>query len=553
MVQEPPYDDPIYKVPLDEEELTVDEGLAAFLARGDDALFDLDRADAEASFAEFCRQAWHVLDPSVEVVWGWVADAICTHLQAITEGRLDKLLGNVPPGTGKTYFTCIFWPAWEWGPRNRPDLRYIKAGYAENLSLEANRKLRRLIKSEWYQKRWGDRVQISDDQDSVKRFATTKYGWALAMSVGGITTGERGDRFIIDDPHNVSEAESDIERNKVIKWMNEAASTRHNNPAKKIEVLIMQRLHEGDCSGTILSHPKYFGYEHLCIEMEFWPDHPVARRFPSKIGWVDPRTLLPLDQQEGALCWPERYTKESVEEQKERFRNGEEGSLYAEMGQFQQWPIGRKGAMFDGDAAVILDLMELVKLGFPMQVKAGAVRGWDLAGSTRKTSPYTAGAAMVRWNGKIVVLHVERVRVEAAMLDGVVERVADEDDARWVSTKQSLPQDPGQAGKAQVAHLSGGALAGHVFTFSLESGEKEVRALPWASQWNAGNVILVKAPWNAGYIQEHKMFPAGRYKDQVDASSRAYAELLTTRALPVPAGGICLDLSEGDDGTWSYT
>jgi predicted phage terminase large subunit-like protein len=546
----PPDGPPSYSTSLDPQPITKDE-VAAFISRGDDALFDLDRADAEDSFAEFVKQAWHVIDPQTKLVWGWVMDAICLHLQAVTERRLRKVLLNVPPGTCKTLLTCVFWPAWEWGARNMPGNRYIKASYAERLSLEANLKLRRLVKSEWYQKRWGDRVTIADDQDSKIRFGTTMAGWSLAMSVDGATIGERGDRFIIDDPHNTMEAESDIEREKAVKWMFEAASTRHNNPADKVEIIIMQRLHEGDCSGAILAHPSYFGFTHVCIEMEFDPDHPVARRFPSPIGWADPRTLLPPDEQLGALCWPERYTREAVEEQKEKFR-GDGISLYAEAGQFGQYPIGRKGAMFDWEAAKVVEMLDLVKLGFPMQVKHGVVRGWDLAGSTRKTSPFTAAPAMVKWAGKIVVLDVVHERIDSSMIDGLIERVADEDDVKWGGVKQSLPQDPGQAGKAQVSHLAGGALAGHSFSFSLESGDKEIRAIPWASQWNAGNVILVKGAWNAKYIQEHKMFPAGRLKDQVDGSSRAYAELLTVKELPPPFGGACLDLSENDDGQWSY-
>ena len=415
-------------VEFDEDKAAL-EAYSAFIA-DPDAEFKLDRADAESSFAEFVKQAWHVIDPGTPLVWGWVMDAICDHLQAVSEGRLSKVLINVPPGCCKTLLTCVFWPAWEWGPRNQPHLRYIKASYAERLALEANRKLRRLIKSDWYKKRWGDRVAIVDDQDSVIRFGTTATGWALAMSVAGATIGERGNRFIIDDPHNTLEAESDVEREKAVKWMFEAASTRHNDPAKKVEIIIMQRLHEGDCSGAILAHPTYYGYVHLCIEMEFWPDHPYARKFPSPIGWVDPRCNLPLDQMEGALCWAERYTKEAVEEQKEKFRQGEAMSLYAEMGQFQQAPVGRKGAMFDADAVVVMEMVELVKLGFPMQLKGGATGGWDLAGSTRKTSPYTVRVAGVKWRGKIVVLDYVRERVDASLVDGLIERVADADDAR---------------------------------------------------------------------------------------------------------------------------
>lgn len=536
-------------VPAAQPQLT-EEDLLALTRRPEETLRILDRMDAEETLAAFVKQAWHVVDPGRTLVWGWAMDAICDHLQAITEGRLTKVLINVPPGMCKTLLTCVFWPAWEWGPRNMPHMRYIKASYAERLSLEANRKLRRLVKSDWYQQRWGDRVQIMEDQDAVGRFGTTATGWSLAMSIDGGVIGERGDRFVIDDPHNTREAESDIEREKAVQWMFEGASTRHNDPARPIEVIIMQRLHEYDCSGAILREPGYFGYVHLCIEMEFDPNHPVARKYPSPIGWADPRCSLEEANRVGALCFPERYTREAVDNLKEKFRRGEEGILYAEAGQLQQWPVSRKGGMFTVDNVKIEKLSEIFPAGFRFQGRV--VRGWDLAGSTRKNSPYTAGVAMVRCGSRVVVLDVVQERWEADMLDQHIGERADLDDVTWGLCKQDLPQDPAQAGKAQVAHFAANALAGHVFSTSPETKEgKELRALPFASQVGAGLVVLVEAPWNAAYLAEMRMFPAGRFKDQIDASSRAYAALLQIREVAELAAGKALDITPPSDGGWA--
>jgi predicted phage terminase large subunit-like protein len=536
--------------------VTITEDQLLLLAREhpDEVLRLLDQADkdaAEQSFAEFVRQAWHVIDPGTKLVWGWVMDAICDHLQAVSEGRLRKVLINVPPGLCKTLLTCVFFPAWEWGPRNMPHLRYIKASYAERLSLEANLKLRRLVKSDWYQSRWGDRVQPAEDQDNKVRFGNTATGWALAMSVGGATIGERGDRFIIDDPHNTMEAESDIEREKAVAWYFEAASTRHNNPADPVEIIIMQRLHEYDVSGAILAHAGYYGFDHLCIEMEFDPNHPVARKRPSKIAWVDPRCSQEEANRVGALCFPERYSREAVDSLKEKFRRGEEGILYAEAGQLQQWPVSRKGGMFD---VSLVKIEPLHTLGIPAKLAGRVVRGWDLAGSTRKNSPYTAGVAMMRLGNRIVILDVVHDRWEADVLDHHIGEQADKDDITYGLAKQDLPQDPGQAGKAQVAHFAAGPLAGHAFTTSTETKEgKELRAIPFASQVGAGLVVLVEAPWNKAYLAEMRMFPAGRFKDQIDATSRAYAALLQIREVAELAGGTCIDLTAQDDGSWAMS
>jgi predicted phage terminase large subunit-like protein len=95
-----------------------------------------------------------------------------------------------------------------------------------------------------------------------------------------------------------------------------------------------------------------------------------------------------------------------------------------------------------------------------------------------------------------------------------------------IGTLISLPQDPGQAGLAQVSYLSR-ALFGFSINATRESGEKTVRAMPAAAQVNAGNVSMARsASWNDAFLDELASFPAGTYDDQVDAFSRAVSELV---------------------------
>ena len=91
--------------------------------------------------------------------------------------------------------------------------------------------------------------------------------------------------------------------------------------------------------------------------------------------------------------------------------------------------------------------------------------------------------------------------------------------------KQSLPQDPGQAGKGQAQALAA-MLAGHQVHTSPETGDKVVRARPFASQVNAGNVLMLRAAWNRDFVEELRTFPNGVNDDQVDGASRAFAQLI---------------------------
>ena len=60
---------------------------------------------------------------------------------------------------------------------------------------------------------------------------------------------------------------------------------------------------------------------------------------------------------------------------------------------------------------------------------------------------------------------------------------------------------------------------------SPETGAKETRAMPVASQVNNGNVTMRRAPWNRPLLEELQDFPEGTKDDQVDALSRAFSML----------------------------
>lgn len=196
---------------------------------------------------------------------------IAEHLTAITEEVMldeetwyNRLLINVPPGAMKSLLTNVFWPSWEWGPRNMPHLRYLCTSHSQNLAIRDSTKMRRLVQSPWYQERWGDRVKLTGDQNAKTKFENTATGFREAVAFESLT-GVRGDRVIIDDPHSVDSAASDAMRNSVIETFLEAVPSRLNNPEKSAIIVIMQRLHEQDVSGIILE--KDLGYDHIMLPM----------------------------------------------------------------------------------------------------------------------------------------------------------------------------------------------------------------------------------------------------------------------------------------------
>lgn len=489
---------------------TREELLARALANPELALEQLSKIDAEESLMEFIKLTWSILEPGRTFVDGWAVHAICEHLEAVTRGEIRKLLINVPPGCMKSLTTNVFWPAWEWGPKNLPSTRYVGASYSQDLTVRDNRRCRALLTSDLYRRLWGDRVNLIAEQNAKVRFDTDQTGFKIATSVGGVGTGERGDRFIIDDPHNIKETESDAKRDAALQWFTEVVPTRINDAEKSAIIVIMQRVHERDISGLILA--KELGYEHLCLPMEYEEE----RHCTTVTGFSDPRTT------EGELLWPGRFSRRYLEEDlKPSLRAW--GGTYAEAGQLQQRPAPRGGGMFQRKDLELVDAIP--------QMPGRRVRGWDLA-ATKDAGAYTVGLKMFKTSdGRIFIEDVRRLQGSPGEVENAILGCAELD---GYNVTIDIPQDPGQSGKSQKRNFAQ-LLHGYNVRFGLESGSKEDRARPLAAQAEAGNVCLIKAKWNDAFITEACLFPHGEYKDQIDAASRAYSYLFTKRSRRVGA------------------
>lgn len=288
----------------------------------------------------FIRHFWHVLEPETELVEGWALYAIVEHLEAVTFGEIRRLLITVPPGFMKSLCTDVFWPAFEWGPMGLAHLRYVAFSYSASLTERDNERFRDLIIHQSYQELWGKKVKPV--KIGATKVTNTRKGWKLASSVGGVGTGERGNRIILDDAHNIKEAESEIVRGETVRWFRESMSDRLNNMREDVIVVIMQRSHEDDVAGAILSLG--LPYSHLMVPMEYdWERQTDDDGEPHQtvIGWSDPRYVPGAPGQcDGILAWPERFPAEDVADLK-----AVKGP-YAYAGQYQQSPTPRGGGIF---------------------------------------------------------------------------------------------------------------------------------------------------------------------------------------------------------------
>lgn len=451
----------------------------------------IERAYCEQSLSNFVKRAWHVIEPGQPYVHGWHVDAICEHLEAVTNDQLNRLLINVPPGTMKSTLTSIFWPAWEWGPKNLSHMRFIGAAHEQGLAVRDTRKMRNLVLSDWYQKLWP--ISLRGDQNQKTYYENSNTGFRQACAVASMT-GRRGDRVVWDDPHSAEAALSAALRETALRVFQETLPTRLNNPDRSAIVVVMQRLHENDVSGLILEND--YGYEHLCLPMEFEPEC----RCVTSIGFTDPR------KEDGELLFPGRFPREVVD--RDRKVMGE----YAYAGQMQQRPAPRSGGFFRWENLEII--------GAPPKFKK-VIRYWDKAG-TDGGGCRTAGVKIgITNDNDFVVVDVVKGQWAAPEREKVIKQTAISDgkDVRiWIE------QEPGSGGK-ESAESTLRNLIGFVVKAERATGDKAVRAEPYSVQVEAGNVKLLKGDWNKEFIDEHKTFPVGKFKDQIDAASGAFNKL----------------------------
>jgi predicted phage terminase large subunit-like protein len=448
------------------------------------------------TLAGFVREAWHVLEPNATYVHNWHIDAICEHLEVVTDGRINRLLINVPPGSMKSLLVSVLWQAWEWGPRGMRSMRYLATAFNDGPVKRDTRKVRDLILSDWYQSLW---PQVELTRTGETSFANSATGTREGIAFGSLTS-QRGDRLIIDDPHSTLTAESAVDREKTTRQFREGAINRLNDQERSAIVVVMQRLHENDISGTILKLK--MGYVHLMLPMEF----ELERACHTVISFKDPRTY------DGELLDPVRMPREVIDKLKR------DSTAYAIAGQYQQRPAPREGGIFKRHWFEIVDA-----------IPAGATRarGWDLAASKAKVGSssgpaYTAGVKLASKDGVFYIEDVVRERGGPAEVEKLIKGTAEADGK---SVRISIPQDPGQAGKSQVLAFAR-LLIGWDARFSPETGDKEARALPVSAQAEVGNVKILKGDWNDDFLEEICSFPAGTYKDQTDALSRAFALLI---------------------------
>lgn len=460
----------------------------------------------------FVRRAWPIVEPGTDYVHGWHADAFSEHLEAVTNGQLKKLLINVPPGTAKSTFCCVMWPAWVW--TFKPEWRALFATYSDALSLRDAAKTRLLLESDWYQQTFAPEWSLARDTNAKGYFQNTRLGFRFSTSVGGAGTGLRGDAIVIDDPLNAPDAQSKAERERVKFWWDQGFANRLNNMSTGSRVIIMQRLHEEDLSGHVLEQG---GWEHLCLPAEF----ESKRRCRTSIGFSDPRMV------DGELLFEKRFPKEVLDD--ERVRQGSAG--YA--GQYQQRPAPEGGNKFQKSW---WRFWKEDGLGPPVGKRpdgctdAPAVprppRFDDVVISVDATFKGQSRAQAKSDIDNVAVFVIGKLGANKFILDRRHGKVGIGQTIDWI---REMRTDYPRATRILIEDKANGSAIIEMLQDELSGiipvepeGGKEARAAACEPQAEAGNLYLPdSAPWLEAFVEEFALFPRGKHDDMVDSVSQA--------------------------------
>src|ERR1700731_2402954 len=193
-------------------------------------------------FSSFVARCFYDLNPQTEFAMNWHVEVIAAKLTAVRQGKIQRLIINLPPRHLKSLMASIAFPARCLG--HDPSVPILCVSYAQDLADKLARDCRSIMTSPWYRRIFPTR--LAPHRQAVQEFITTRQGYRLATSTGGVLTGRGADIILIDDPLKPEEAPSDAQRQAANDWHDPTLYSRQNDKRRSAIVMIMQRLQEDD-------------------------------------------------------------------------------------------------------------------------------------------------------------------------------------------------------------------------------------------------------------------------------------------------------------------
>lgn len=455
---------------------------------------------------------------------------LCQYLDAVHSGLIKRLMVFVPPQYGKSTIISRLFPPYGLG--REPDDRYLLISHAADLAIDFSKDARAIIRDTPYQSLFGNlssqkrKVTLAKDSQAASAWRIANYrGGVTAVGMGGSITGRGGKYLLIDDPvKNFTDGNSRVVQ---AKNYNEYHSTLKTRLTPDGAVVILQtRWADEDLSGKLLKEQLDPGGEKfVVVRMPLVAETREERRKANEMMHIieEPDPLGhnpaddPLGRQPGEPLDPTRHNKEDAL----KIIKGPPSIVSA---LWQQAPRPIEGNL------IKREWFEIVATA-PSDLETVA-RAWDLAATEKETSSqdpdWTVGVKMgrKRVGAGFVYFILDMVRAQASP-HGVENLLVQTANLDTPAMAIGIEREGGASGKSYATTLRA-LLAGFNVRFYPPSGDKVLRANPWISEAEAGNIKLVYGPWIENFLREADAFPDGAHDDQIDAMSLAF--YMVTRA-----------------------
>ena len=450
--------------------------------------------------ATFAGRCFQDLNPQTCLAINGHLEVIAAKLTAVREGRIRRLIINLPPRHLKSLLASIAFPAWCLG--RDPSAQILCVSYAQELADKLARDCRGIMMSPWYRQIFPTR--LAPHRQAVQEFITTRQGYRLATSTGGVLTGRGADIILIDDPLKPEEALSEAQRQAANEWFDHTLYSRLNDKRHGAIVIIMQRLHEDDLVGHVLGQEQWEILSFPAIA-EKDEEHRIETI-------LEPRCF---PRRQGEALHPDREPLEVLD----RIRRtiGE----YNFAGQYQQSPAPLGGGLVKAEWFRRYRENEL-----PERFDR-IVQSWDTANKVTELSDFSVCTTWGVKDKNLFLIGVFRRRLEYPALKRAVREQQSLFDATVV-----LIEDKASGTQLIQELITDGC---HGVTRYQPTGDKTMRLHAQTAIIENGFVHIPEtAPWLAEYLHEMTVFPKGKHDDQADST----AQFLDWFKTPMPGWGI---------------
>jgi predicted phage terminase large subunit-like protein len=201
-------------------------------------------SQVNSDFMAFVKHVWP------EFIEGKHHKKIADKFNQISQGKIKRLIINMPPRHTKSEFASYLLPAWMIG--KNPKLKIIQSTHTTELAVRFGRKAKTLMDTEEYKQVFQTRLR--EDSQAAGKWETSQGGEYYAAGVGSAITGRGADLLIIDDPHSEQDALNPLAMERAYEWYTSGPRQRLQ-PGGTI-VLVMTRWNTKDLTGMLLKNQK---------------------------------------------------------------------------------------------------------------------------------------------------------------------------------------------------------------------------------------------------------------------------------------------------------